>query len=60
MPSSPKAVATNVGQDAAKQMSRSLPLEVQGASTGPWLQEHFAEDVQPPQFVDPGQQQSDL
>src|SRR5690606_9880407 len=30
-----------------------LPLEVQGASTGPWLRQHFA-SVEPPQFVEPG------
>jgi anti-sigma factor RsiW len=32
---------------------RSLPLEVQGASTGPWLRDHFA-PVEPPQFTEPG------
>ena len=47
---------TNAANDAVKQTSRSLPLEVQGASTGPWLQRHFAEDVQPPQFVESGAQ----
>jgi anti-sigma factor RsiW len=31
----------------------SLPLEVQGASTGPWLRDHFA-PVEPPQFTEPG------
>jgi anti-sigma factor RsiW len=49
-PSAPKVA--NVAQDAIKQSTRSLPLEVQGASTGPWLQQHFASDVQPPQFVE--------
>ena len=39
---------TGVAVDTVKQTSRSLPLEVQGASTGPWLQQHFAEDVQEP------------
>ncbi len=46
----------NVAEDAARQGARSLPLEVQGASTGPWLQRHFASDVQPPQFVESGTQ----
>lgn len=55
VPQSQPKVAS-VAVDAAKQASRSLPLEVQGASTGPWLQEHFAEDVQPPVFADPQQQ----
>jgi anti-sigma factor RsiW len=39
--------------DVAKQQSRTLPLEVQGASTGPWLRDHFA-PVEPPQFTEPG------
>jgi anti-sigma factor RsiW len=30
-----------------------LPLEVQGASTGPWLRQNFA-PVEPPQFTEPG------
>jgi len=50
VPPSPKVA--NVASDAAKQGTRSLPLEVQGASTRPWLQQHFAADVQPPQFVE--------
>lgn len=33
--------------------SPSLPLEVQGASVTPWLQEHFA-PIQPPKFAQPG------
>ena len=32
---------------------QSLPLEVQGASTGPWLRAHFA-PVDLPQFAEPG------
>jgi anti-sigma factor RsiW len=43
------AVATEV----VRQQTRSLPLEVQGASTGSWLREHFA-PVEPPQFTEPG------
>lgn len=38
---------------AAKMTKRSLPLEVQGASTGPWLRANFA-PVEPPQLVEPG------
>ena len=30
-----------------------MPLEVQGASTGPWLRRNFA-PVEPPQFAAPG------
>lgn len=48
--------AASVAHDAVRQTSRSLPLEVQGASTGPWLQQHFSGDVQPPQFVENGAQ----
>jgi anti-sigma factor RsiW len=51
MPTSQPKVAT-VAQDAVKTTSRPLPLEVQGASTGPWLQQHFATDVAPPQIED--------
>jgi anti-sigma factor RsiW len=42
----------NVAQDAVNVSKRPLPLEVQGASTGPWLQQHFASDVEPPRFVE--------
>ena len=42
-----------VTDDVAKQQTRTLPLEVQGASTGPWLRDHFA-PVEPPQFTEPG------
>lgn len=49
----PQKVA-NVAHDAVRQTTRHLPLEVQGASTGPWLQQHFARDIQPPQFVESG------
>jgi len=40
-------------RDVAKQEIHALPLEVQGASTGPWLRDHFA-PVEPPQFTEPG------
>lgn len=51
MPTSQPKVAT-VAQDAVKSTSRQLPLEVQGPSTGPWLQQHFASDIAPPQIED--------
>ncbi|HSD90700.1 MAG TPA: zf-HC2 domain-containing protein [Kofleriaceae bacterium] len=38
---------------AAKVTKQSLPLEVQGASTGNWLKQNFAQ-VDPPQFTEPG------
>jgi anti-sigma factor RsiW len=40
-------------KDVAKQQTHALPLEVQGASTGPWLRANFA-PVEPPQFTEPG------
>jgi anti-sigma factor RsiW len=52
MPSSSDSSTAALG-DVAKQQSRALPLEVQGASTGPWLRDHFA-PVEPPQFTEPG------
>jgi anti-sigma factor RsiW len=36
-----------------KRQRQGLPLEVQGASTGPWLRRNFA-PVEPPQFTEPG------
>jgi anti-sigma factor RsiW len=53
-PPEPQAIGT-VAKDAVRmQTQRSLPLEVQGASTGPWLRKHFAPQVEPPQFYNPG------
>ncbi|MEO7730077.1 MAG: zf-HC2 domain-containing protein [Kofleriaceae bacterium] len=49
-PSHPGSVALT---DVAKQQTHALPLEVQGASTGPWLRRNFA-PVEPPQFTGPG------
>jgi anti-sigma factor RsiW len=55
-------VVTGVGTPASRESSavatvvkkqQSLPLEVQGASTGPWLRDHFA-PVEPPRFTEPG------
>ena len=53
-PSTQKPVAANVAQDAVRQSARPLPLEVQGPSTGPWLQQHFASHVAPPEFESTG------
>jgi anti-sigma factor RsiW len=41
-----------VVNDARKQ-NRSLPLEVQGASTEPWVRDHFP-PIEPPRFTEPG------
>ncbi len=43
-----------VAQEGMRQHERSMPLEVQGASTGPWLHEHFTPSVEPPTFTAPG------
>jgi len=40
-------------REVVRQQTRSLPLEVQGASTGSWLRQHFA-PVEPPRFTEPG------
>lgn len=42
-------VAGTVAQQATKHATRTLPLEVQGANTGQWLNQHFA-SVAPPKF----------
>jgi len=47
------SAADSVAREAVRQQTRSMPLEVQGASTGPWLREHFR-PVEPPQFTEPG------
>jgi anti-sigma factor RsiW len=52
----PQAATTSAGsvaQEAVRQQSRSMPMEVQGASTGPWLREHFR-PIEPPRFTEPG------
>jgi len=41
-----------VARAAMKVQSKSRPLEVQGASTGPWLAQHFEPDVAVPGFDD--------
>jgi anti-sigma factor RsiW len=43
-----------VAREAVRVQSRKLPLEVQGAATGPWLRQNFAANVEPPQFTSPG------
>jgi anti-sigma factor RsiW len=52
----PQQMSTQSGgmaQEALRQQTRSMPLEVQGASTGPWLRQHFR-PVEPPRFTEPG------
>lgn len=50
----PEQAATGtVAREAVRQQTRPKPLEVQGASTGPWLRQHFA-PVEPPRFTEPG------
>ncbi|MEZ4366850.1 MAG: zf-HC2 domain-containing protein [Kofleriaceae bacterium] len=39
-----------VAHEAIRQQLRGAPLEVQGASTGPWLARHFQPDVTLPRF----------
>jgi anti-sigma factor RsiW len=41
-----------VAQEAVRQQLRQQPLEVQGASTGPWLRQHLAPSVEPVRFTD--------
>lgn len=52
---SPKSSAprgSEVARAAMKVQSHARPLEVQGASTGPWLAQHFEPDVAVPEFED--------
>ena len=51
-PREPAPVAA-VANEVVRQQTRALPLEVQGANTGPWLKEHFAA-VELPTFQAPG------
>lgn len=39
-----------VENEVVRQHKRSMPLEVQGVSTQPWLQHHFMADLEVPQF----------
>ncbi len=41
-----------VAKEVVRQQTRTLPLEVQGAGTGPWLRENFA-PINPPEFRTP-------
>jgi anti-sigma factor RsiW len=43
-----------VAQDVYRQEIHAAPLEVQGASTGPWLRTNFDDRLEPPQFTQPG------
>jgi anti-sigma factor RsiW len=52
-PPQTRPIAATVAYEVVRQQTRPLPLEVQGASTGSWLREHFA-PVEPPQFTEPG------
>jgi anti-sigma factor RsiW len=52
-PNAAEQPTASVAQEVVRQQSRSLPMEVQGASTGPWLREHFR-PVSPPSFSEPG------
>ena len=53
---SPKATSSTdpVEMEGARILRTRPPLEVQGASTGPWLQEHFTPNMEVPQFAAPG------
>jgi anti-sigma factor RsiW len=53
-PGSPRSPRSPASTDVATLVKRQgLPLEVQGAGTGPWLRANFA-PVAPPQFTQPG------
>ena len=49
-----EAASGGVAREAVRVQSRKMPLEVQGPSTGQWLQQNFAADVEPPRFTEPG------
>lgn len=53
LPESPEA-SGGVAREAVRVQSRKMPLEVEGPSTRQWLRQHFATDVAPPQFTEPG------
>src|SRR5688572_29906263 len=52
-PDATTKVAASVTHEAVRSSSRAQPLEIQGASTGPWLRQHFR-PVEPPRFTEPG------
>lgn len=45
----------SVAQDAVRQQTRTLPMEVQGTSTAAWLRQNFEPNLEPPRF-EPGSQ----
>lgn len=49
-PAQPTARTGTVAKEVVRQQSRTMPLEVKGASTGPWLRENFKANIEPPQF----------
>ena len=53
-PAQEPPASTGVAREAMRVQARPLPLEVQGAATGPWLRQNFAANVEPPQFTEPG------
>lgn len=46
---SEETTSTKVTKEVVRQQARTMPLEVQGAGTGPWLKENFA-PIEPPKF----------
>jgi mycothiol system anti-sigma-R factor len=50
----PVTANAKVSDSVSNVTKRSLPLEVQGASTGPWLRQNFAPQIEPPRFIDSG------
>lgn len=51
--SAPKERPQTVANEVVRQQTRSLPLEVQGASTGNWVKQNFAQ-IELPKFTEPG------
>lgn len=49
----PKPAHSSITQVAVKQQTREMPFEVEGASTGPWLRQHFA-SMDLPKVQQPG------
>jgi anti-sigma factor RsiW len=49
-----KRESSAVAHEVLRQQTRSLPLEVQGQQTGPWLRANFPQQFEPPQFEEPG------
>ncbi|HEU0029049.1 MAG TPA: zf-HC2 domain-containing protein [Kofleriaceae bacterium] len=45
----PASTTSTVAKEIVRQSARTMPLEVQGAGTGPWLRQNFA-PIEPPQF----------